>query len=80
MVYPEYATLDRNIDDWGQCQQVPVIFAFVMLTINWVTERMHIDRNNRNTLINFSQVFIGLGILGGCCAGLAACCAMIVGS
>ena len=42
MVYPEYATLDRKLDDWGQCQQVPVVFAFVMLTINWVTERMHI--------------------------------------
>ena len=42
MVYPEYASLDRNIPNWGQCQQVPVVFAFVMLTINWVTERMHI--------------------------------------
>ena len=36
LVYPEYATLDRDSDEWSQCQQVPVVFAFVMLTINWV--------------------------------------------
>ena len=66
MVYPEYANLNRNVDDWGQCQQVPVIFAFVMLIINWVTEKMHIDRHNRNTMMNFSQVLLGLGSLVGC--------------
>ena len=74
MVYPEYANLDNDLDNWGQCHQVPVVFAFVMLTINWVKQRMHINRITRITLINFSQVLVGLGILGGCCAGLAACC------
>ena len=77
MVYPEYATLDRTIDDWGKCQQVPVVFAFVMLTINWVKQRMQI---NIITLNNFSQVLMGLGLLVGFCACLAGCCcAMISG-
>ena len=39
LVYPEYATLDRDSDEWSQCQQVPVVFAFVMLTINWVKQQ-----------------------------------------
>ena len=76
MVYPEYANLDNDFDNWGQCHQVPVVFAFVMLTINWVKERMQIIII---TLNNFSQVLMGLGILAGFCACLAWCCAIIFG-
>merc|ERR1719468_302697 len=36
LVYPEYANLPRDTQEWVSCQEVPVVFAFVMLTINWV--------------------------------------------
>ena len=94
MVYPEYASLDRGSDEWSQCQQVPVVFAFVMLTINWVNNNakicnaMQISKSLEGTnpvifpLINlridFSQVLVGLVILAAFCAGVTACCAAIL--
>ena len=39
LVYPEYASVDINKDDWSECQQVPVTFAFILITMTWVRKR-----------------------------------------
>merc|ERR1712110_684373 len=35
LVYPEYASFDRDKKEWSDCQRVPVTFAFILITMTW---------------------------------------------
>ena len=75
MVYSEYARFDRYIDEWSDCQQVPVTFAFILITMTWVRKRNFefYILNIRKALFHF-QAGAGLVTLGGCCLGIGICC------